>query len=58
MRVIFQYQENESGFIVYPDDISMFSATDLFTEPGKIIAEYRGDLNLTPYIPAEVKPAV
>lgn len=48
-HVIFTYQEDDKGFIVYPDDITLFSATDIFSVPGKIIAEYHGEQNLTPY---------
>ncbi|GLR13268.1 hypothetical protein GCM10007907_20580 [Chitinimonas prasina] len=49
-RVIFDLKTND-GTVTYPDDINLFGATDIETEPGKIIADYHGKLALTPYHP-------
>ena len=49
-RVIFELKTND-GTVIYPDDINFFGATDIETEPGKIIADYHGKLALTLYHP-------
>lgn len=55
IRVIFPLVQIQGGTqIVYPDDIKYFSATDLTTSPGNIIANYSGQMALTVYVPLVV----
>lgn len=53
MKVIFLIQKKEgSNEILYPDDIELFSNTEI--KDDKIIAEYRGKKSLDVYIPNTV----
>ena len=55
--VIFPYEANENGGIVYPDDISKFGRTEVFKGPPKQVwGEYFGDLALTEVDPSTINP--
>lgn len=56
MKVVFPCEVIENtNKTKYPDDISMFSNTDIETKPGFIIAEYSGGMNLLEYEPDKEK---
>ena len=67
MKVIFDIEKQPgTNLIVYPDDVNKFSNTDARLIPGKIIADYTGDVvlqlytddNLPTYTNAEFMQAI
>lgn len=41
----------DGALLVYPDDEALFSDTDVTSVPGKVIAQYAGELELDVYTP-------